>query len=78
MKLKLFWNCSSCQASGTVDGLGEMYEMCPKYGRHHGEVDSICEMTKEEFVEALSKSDDIAKYAHAIWICAEQLAEEAR
>lgn len=79
MKLKISWNCSSCQASGTVDDLGEMYGMCPKCGRHHGEVEYICEMTKDEFVEALSKSDemDIAKYAYAIWICAEQLAEES-
>lgn len=73
--LKLEWSCDKCGKTDIFNDLNIIVGQCPNCGAHHGDVRYRCKSTKDEFIEFLSKCNDIsiAKYSQAIQICAQDL-----
>lgn len=73
--LKINWKCSSCNSSGQLIDRYELENLtgiCPNCYKHNGEVSYKCTMTKDEFIEEISKMterDLIINY-EALHLCA--------
>lgn len=74
--LKMLYTCD-CGAEGEVTDLEGLIGYCPACHAHHGEVHYASAMTPSQFIEELSKMSEreIAKYAYAIQVCAEDIIE---
>lgn len=75
--LKMSWHCSDCDAEGEVsqEEMVDLIGCCPKCMNHKGNVEYMCNMTIEQFLEELygMSSSEMAKYSFAISECAYDL-----
>lgn len=79
--LKMLKHCSNCDKEDEFEEV-DIQEMttlpgyCPKCGCHKGEVEYYCNMTEKEFLNELANMTErtIAKFAIAIQVCADDLA----
>lgn len=76
--LKLEWSCCNCHSNGNVENPSIIAGQCPVCGYHHGEVEYVCCMTKEEFETELTSmtEEEQAANKYAIEICKEDLGIE--
>ena len=68
--LKLTWYCSSCNKGGDVDDPSVIAGQCPLCGRHHGEVEYECDMSRSDFMKEIAAMSpaERKKYEYAIQI----------
>ena len=75
--LKMMYECTDCGFESDVEDITNLDGQCRACGNHHGNVIYASRMNPKEFLTELSKMSekDIAKYAEAIKICAEDIVE---
>ena len=73
----MVYGCTDCGFESDVEDITNLNGQCRACGNHHGNVIYASRMTKDEFIIELAKMSekDIAKYAEAIKICAEDIVE---
>lgn len=75
LKLKMLQQCSNCKMEYDVPNLLNLDGWCSYCNEHRGNIMYFCDMSVEDFILELSKASEgeIAKYAQAIKICADDL-----
>ena len=75
--LKLIMECTDCGYEGDVIDITCLDGCCPACHEHSGNIIYGSKMTSKEFLTELYKMSerDIAKYAEAIKVCAEDIVE---